>query len=266
MAYQDTEKSTQLGAPIEVYKFTGSFNNYFYTRHDTAVEVAGDTYTPIAIERGTVKLGTQEEKQLAIEVTMPINTQIVFEYAYEQAPPSLILEIIRCHADNLNDTVTLWKGRVTTFTVEKRICKMRVPSIFSYIFQGAAPIPRFQAPCNHLFTDARCGVPEATVRHATVVNSVVGNVIGVDSVPYTEGQVQAGILRVSGGESRMITGLSGTSITVSYPFSQIAVGDTVDVVRGCDHSFTTCRDVYSNGENYGGFPIVPKRNPFTSKL
>ncbi len=266
MAYQDTEKSTQLGAPIEVFKFTGSFNNYFYTSHDTAVEVGGNTYTPLAIERNGVKLGTQTESQLAIEVTMPINTQIVFEYAYEQAPPSLILEIIRCHADNLNDTVTLWKGRVTSFTVEKRICKMRVPSIFSYIFEGAAPIPRYQAPCNHLFTDPRCGVAEATVRHATVVNSVVNNIIGVDSVPYTEDQVLSGILRVVGGESRMIVGLSGTSVTVSYPFSSISIGDSINIVRGCDHSFTTCKTVYNNGDNYGGFPIVPDRNPFMSKL
>lgn len=266
MAYQDTEKSTQQAAPVEVYKFTGSFNNYYYTSHDSAVTVDGQVYTPIAISRNGVKLGTQEEKQLAIEVTVPITTQIVFEYAYEQAPPTLELEIIRCHRDNFNDTVTLWKGRVTSFTVEKRICKMRIPSVFSYIFQGAAPIPRYQGPCNHLFTDARCGIAEATVRHTTVINSVVGNVIGVDTIPYTESEVQAGILRVNGEESRMITGLSGTSVTVSYPFASAEVGDTVEIVRGCDHSFTTCKNVYNNGANYGGFPIVPKRNPFTSKI
>ncbi len=37
----------------------------------------------------------------------------------------------------------------------------------------------------------------------------------------------------------------------------ITVGDTYQVTQGCDKKFTTCRNVFSNGTNFGGFPYVP---------
>jgi uncharacterized phage protein (TIGR02218 family) len=37
----------------------------------------------------------------------------------------------------------------------------------------------------------------------------------------------------------------------------IMVGDTYSVYPGCDKRFATCRNVFANGANFGGFPYVP---------
>ncbi len=267
MAYQDDETGIQSGAPIEVYRFVGSYETYRYTSYSKQVVVNGEVYNPIAITRTVLKVGTQEESQLALEITMPFTDPMIQDYAYDQAPPALVLEIIRAHETDQNDTVTLWKGRVTSFTVEGRLAKVRVPAIFGYILTGTTPAPRYQAPCNHILYDSRCSVLEAAFRETTTVTGFINNIISVASITQVPADLSAGMLRLaSTGEARMITSISGLDITVTYPFSSIENGLACDLVQGCDHSFATCKSKFNNGPQYGGAPLVPARNPFTSKL
>lgn len=266
MTYATEETSPQSGAPIEVYKFIGSFRNYLYTSYQIALTVDAQTYNPETITRGAVKLTTQDQSQEALEITLPFQNGMVQDYAYQEAPPSLDLELYRVHDTDYNDSILLWSGKVTSFTVQGFEAKLKVPSIFDYRLQGNVPTPRFQAPCNHIFTDARCGVSAAGVSENVTVTNVTRNVIAVSGLTYTEAQLLGGKLLSSTGESRMIVGVVGTDITVSYPFSSIGIGSTAAATRGCDHSFTTCKAQFSNGINFGGFPVVPNRNPFTSKI
>lgn len=267
MTYQVQEKGIQSGAPIEVFRFTGTYNTYYLTSYYEAVTVDGQVYTPLTIERNALKVGTQEEDQLALEVTIPFNHAMVREYAYDQAPPTLLCEIFRVHDGDFNDSVLMWKGRVTSFTVEGQIAKLRVPAIFGYIMAGSAPTPRYQAPCNHVLYDVRCGVPEVSNRQATTVTGVLNNIITVAANSFTGTDLIAGMLRLtSSGEARMIVSVTGLDITVTYPFSNIPIGGAIELLRGCDHSFTTCKAKFSNGARYGGTPLVPARNPFTSKI
>lgn len=265
MTYQDQEKGIQSGAPIEVFLFQGTFNTYRYTSYAEPVIIGGETYQPIAIKRDKLKVGTQSEDQLALELSLPFTDAMVQEYAYNQAPPSLTCEIIRVHETDTSDQITLWKGRVTSFTVEGSLAKIRVPSIFGYILQGSTPSPRYQAPCNHILYDTRCGVNEAAFREVQTVTSFLGNVIGVSGITQNPADLAAGMLRLDNGEARMITSVVGTSITVTYPFSNASIGQSVDIIQGCDHSFATCKAKFNNGARYGGCPLVPPKNPFTTK-
>jgi len=267
MTYQTQETGIQSGAPREVFKFTGTYNNYYLTSYYESLTVNGQVYSPITIERNALKVGTQEEDQLALEVTLPFTHPMVREYAYDQAPPALVCEIYRVHETDYNDSVLLWKGRVTSFTVEGQLAKLRVPAIFGYIMAGSAPTPRYQAPCNHVLYDTRCGVNEILNRQATTITGVLNNIITVASNSFTGTDLYAGMVRLtSSGEARMIVSVTGLDITVTYPFSTLTVGDSVQLLRGCDHSFATCKTKFSNGARYGGTPLVPARNPFTSKI
>jgi hypothetical protein len=35
-------------------------------------------------------------------------------------------------------------------------------------------------------------------------------------------------------------------------------------VAGCDHSVSTCAARFGNLANYGGFPFIPTKNPFST--
>ncbi|UXO93751.1 hypothetical protein Pan1_36 [Pseudanabaena phage Pan1] len=268
MPFLDLEQSRSDAQPIELYEFQGSFTTYRLTSYQAQVTAAGGTFVPVAgLERGVLKVGTQEESSLALDITLPYDHPLVAEYAYKTAPPRLELTLYRVHLGDLANAVTMWKGRVTSFSVEGRKAKFRVPSQFAYILQGVTPQPRFQAPCNHLLYDTRCGVNKSANQHTTTVVNIAGNVIQLDSHPYADNECAAGEMSfASGNESRMIISHVGTSFTVSYPFAGLQVGAFVSITRGCDHSFATCKSKFSNGINFGGCPLVPDRNPFISGI
>lgn len=267
MAYQDYETSLTRGRPIELYEFIGTFNTYYFTSYAQSIVSGGKTYDPIPIGRNKFRVGTQEQVENALEVSLPFDNQMVTEYAFQNAPPDLGLTLKRAHETDYNDTVTLWSGRVTAFSVEGRKAKLKIPALFSYVLQGNAPTPRFQAPCNHILYDVRCGIDPTLHQHVTTVVSVTGLIVEVASYPWADGVSTAGVMFTAAGEQRMIMNNIATDVTVSYAFSNINVGDAVTIRKGCDHAFDgDCKLKFANGPRFGGFPIVPARNPFTSTL
>lgn len=267
MAYQDNETSLSDAAPLELYKFIGTYNTYRYTSGQVPVVSGGEAYQPIFITRNALKIQTGDSSESALEVSLPFDNPLVTAYAYQNAPPDLTLELRRAHETDPNDTVLLWTGKVTGFSVEGRTAKMKVPAIFSYIIQGNAPTPRFQAPCNHVLYDQRCGVDPALHQHVTTVASIAGNVIQLATLPFLQDEAAAGQMFNAAGEQRMVISNIGTSVTVTYEFANLQVGDTITIRKGCDHAFEgDCKNRFSNGARFGGFPLVPDRNPFSSTL
>lgn len=267
MSFEVVEKSPYDAEPIELFKFVGTINTYKLTTYSQEVTSGGDVYKPLAgLKRTVLKVGTQEDESANIDISMPFDHPLIAEYAYQTAPPTLEFELRRCHRSNPDDSILMWKGKVLSFSVEGRIAKMRVPSIFSFVLSGVTPAPRYQAPCNHILYDAHCQVDPASYQHVTTVTNIAGNSIQVASFPWSSGAASAGELRLpSKGESRLILGNVGTTIAISYPFASLEVGDSVTIFQGCDHSFDTCKAKFSNGVNFGGCPLVPGKNPFTSK-
>ena len=239
---------------------------YRYTSYQEPVQIGGETFVPVAMKRNAIELSTQEENQLAMEITMPYQEELVRDYAYEESPPVLNLQLLRVHDTDTADFVVLWDGPVTGFTVEGFIAKLRVPSVFDTVLSGNVPGPRYQGPCNHVFTDPRCTISQVSVSQVVPVTQVGGTTVRVSGLTFTDAQVRIGQVITLSGESRMITQRVGDDLTVTYPFSNLTAGETVTVTRGCDHSFETCKTQFNNGENFGGFPVVPNRNPFTSKI
>lgn len=48
--------------------------------------------------------------------------------------------------------------------------------------------------------------------------------------------------------------------------SEIQVGDTFTAVAGCDKTLPTCRDTFSNIDNFRGFPTIPGINKIVASL
>jgi uncharacterized phage protein (TIGR02218 family) len=132
--------------------------------------------------------------------------------------------------------------------------------------QGNVPAPRFQAPCNHILYSSRCGVSPASHQETATVTAISGNVITVDALSFADNDCAAGVI-IASGEQRMVVSNAGTSVTFTYPFANLQIGDEVIIRRGCDHAFDgDCKNKFNNGDNFGGFPLVPGKNPFTSSL
>lgn len=266
MTFQQSETGLVTGQPIELYRFLGTYGNYYFTSHPYDVMSAGELYKAIPISRNKLEIGTQEESELTLEINMPFDEDMIRDYAFRNSPPRLRFQLLKVHQQDLFDRIIMWTGLVQAFAVEGRIAKLRVPSVFSYVLTGNVPRIRYQAPCNHVLYDERCGVNEAFNAHVTPVLSISGNTVVIASSPFAEGDCNGGVMNNQIGEARMIKGQSGGAFTLSYPFSNLTVGMNVRINRGCDHSLTTCRDKFNNHVRFGGFPLVPAVNPFTKNF
>lgn len=269
--YNELEASPASSAPIECYKFIGTFKTYFYTSADRTINLAGEDYLPVPVTRSRVKAGTQEDDNLSLDLEFPFDVEVILDYAYAQTPPKLVLEVYRRQpdADSGTDFVLFWKGVVRGFNVNDRVAKIQVPSVFSLALQGELPSVYYQVPCNHVLYDARCGVPRSSHRFTGTVQVVDGVAITLTSAPTTTNDLAAGeIVNLRNTERRLILSNTGSSISIGYPFVDLLPGDPVELVRGCNHRGKSgdCKLKFDNLINYGGYEYIPADNPFQGEV
>jgi uncharacterized phage protein (TIGR02218 family) len=122
--------------------------------------------------------------------------------------------------------------------------------------------------CDASLGDGRCGVDLAAYRAEGAVVAVLSEtrlvVSGMDG--FAPGACRYGTLAFSSGANAGATvdiedhRRDGGAVTVSLwlpPSLPVAVGDGFVVTAGCDKSFAMCRQRFSNGTNFRGFPHMP---------
>lgn len=261
MAYIDDEISDIDGQPNELYKFDGAFQSYYYTTGPKTISFAGNDYIPATLERSEISAGTQEDDGLAINIEMPISLDLVQQYAFQIAPPSLRLTIYRYH--NIAEWVPYWNGIVGQIKVNDGRASLRSPSIIETVLNGSFPNVYYQTICNHRLFDERCGIDEADWDQVATVAAIIGRSVELSTIGTLDGQLIGGTARLANGEERMIVAQTGNIITVNYPYSSINLADTMTIIAGCDHARDgDCINRYANGINFGGFLYIPPENVF----
>ena len=259
MAYLDDDQSVHDGQPIELYKFEGpsASLSFYYTSYHDNVLYLGDTYVAVPLARNSIRVSAVD-RQPEMVVQLPRNLDIVQEYAFSVAPRNLELTVFRMHTIT-GDAITYWSGSVSGFSVSGDVAKLRSASKLGDALDTEIPAVYYQSLCNHRLYDTRCGVVEASFTTATTVSSVSGTTVVVGAVgPNTH---KAGeIVRASDGERRTIVAQSGTTLTITHPFRELNVSDSVDLKAGCDHSVSTCKTTFSNVINFGGHPNIPVKD------
>jgi len=267
--FEDTELSVYDGRPVEVYKFLGTFQNYYYTSHQQEITIAGQLYTPANIKRGVVKHSSMGGDGSDLELTVPYDLDIMVDYAYEKTPPDLRVEIIRHHlgTDPATDWVKYWIGKVVSFSVTGKVGRMQVPSVFELALGGTIPNVGNHNQCNNILFDTRCGLTAASFQQNTTIVSVTDNVIEVADDGFADNYLVAGKMVIPAkSEERMITANVADVVTVNYPFYDAEAGDSIQLFAGCDHLFSTCLSKYTNTDNYVGAAFMPGYNPFSGSL
>lgn len=126
----------------------------------------------------------------------------------------------------------------------------------------------FRPSCSANLGDHHCGVSLTDARYR--VDSMITNVEGRQRIslpPVVNGHLfEAGSVIFMSGESSgdhiEITGVSDdeTSFHIVLwrpPRGVVKAQDQVRIIAGCDKSFSSCRDRFSNTINFRGFPHMP---------
>lgn len=169
-------------------------------------------------------------------------------------------------------SVLLWSGRIARVT--------RRDHAFELDLENAAaaldvPVGRvFARSCDAVLGDARCKVDLDQPAHSTM--AIIDTVIAASSLlvtapggpwaalPWTDwagSQMQVQTGRLAGtswpiASARLEAGQVRLTLARAMPLLPMA-GDSLRLVIGCDHSFATCRDRFSNQLNFQGCPLMP---------
>ena len=264
MAFEDDEQSKHAGRPVELFKYEGTYDNYYYTSGPALINYDGNDYVPIATKRSALNVQTQNDDNSEVTIELPVSSQLIAVYGFQIAPPDLALTIYRGHN---GDFVRAWSGNVENIQVIKGTASVRVPSDLASALNADFPNVYYQGPCNHALFDARCGIEYADWSFATEVTANAGVSVTLDGIGTLTGQLVGGDAVLASGERRMIIGQAGNVITLNYPFAQIAATDVIIIAAGCDLSWAgDCNTRFNNQLKFGGFPFITSKNIFSTGL
>jgi hypothetical protein len=165
-------------------------------------------------------------------------------------------------------------GRVAECEVGRSRIAIRAKSLMNLLAVQQMPRRLYQASCNHVFGDAMCGYERVLGRNAAGVSTGIGAVTIVALAGSTQARIATGfspdpttaydegtITALSGansGATRTVAALAEGVVRLLKPWlSPVSVGDTFQLLPGCDHTTQTCQTVLQNIARYGGFPHVP---------
>lgn len=268
MTYQTFEESTAGGSPFELIRFSRAGQLWGFTTKEEAVSFGGLVYEPEVITRSALQQNN-EDGTMSVEITLPRDNDFVAQFIGASAPTPVQVTLFRNHrGELLTETVTIFLGDVTSTAFRASQAVLFCTSLESVF---ALPIARvhIQRTCPWMLYDNDCGVDIGTFTHAGTIDAVstadprVLTLAGVPNIGGGSTYYQNGVLEV-GAQKRLIVAQDADEVTVFVPFNpQVVAGATCDAIAGCDRTTGAAGCTrFSNLPRFGGFTIIPLRNPW----
>lgn len=270
MAFAPQELSLEGGKPVELYKFALGSTLFPFTSSEQQIIADAVTYEPEVINRSKI-VNSSEQKDNQLNIKVPASN--LFARVFINVIPGE-RSSVTIFQQHLTDTptpenVAIFKGFVSTVSFVKNgkeaiiICRPLTSA-------AGRPMPRqtYQGLCNHMLYDARCTLLEANFEEIGLITAETDRDVTLDSTftNLTGDYWEAGFIEL-GNEFRLIVGQVNDVMKLNLPFKASALNRTVRVVPGCKHRLQQdCITKFNNGDNYGGFPYVPTKNPFATGL
>ena len=154
-------------------------------------------------------------------------------------------------------------GRVADTDCGRSRIDIKVKSLMNLLAMQQMPRRLYQAACTHVFGDAMCtfnrsGMAATAIALAGSTQAQLVTALAPSPATlYDQGTV-AGVTGANAGATRTVKQLAAGTVFLLKPFLYpVALGDTFELLPGCDHTAATCQGVFNNLVHYGGFPYIP---------
>ena len=266
MSFDAQEESQASGSPVELYTIAVGSSTY---RHHTSIEdsvtIGGYVYTSLAgLSREKIVPGDED-----LTISLPTSHEFVGDYQQSAPGQKATITIRRYHRGDTSDPRVIYKGvlREITFEEDGAVSTLKLTPVAA-AFKKTIPTDTFQATCNRVLFDSKCGLNRNDYLYSGVVTAVNGNLVTVSGLEAAKGDgwATAGYVTIGVLDYRMVVLQDGDDLELVLPFFVDVSGETVSVFAGCKHDVNTCESKFSNDINFGGFPYVPTKNIFVSGL
>jgi len=260
LTYATRETSDYDGEPYFLYTFTKGTTINRFTSHYSDVEYSGNTYTASPIRHQAINQSGQVER-VTMEVVFPKSSSFASTFFTPNYSDVQTLTILRFHHGVDSGFEVMWKGRVISYEASGDEVILTCESIQTTIRNGGLR-GKYQRTCRHTLYDDNCGLDIDSFYSSLTISSIDGFDITFSSTGQDDGYYRGGIMEKD-GEFTFIRKDVSNVLTVQYLVDGIEAGETVRVAPGCDLAQTTCVEKFNNVVNFGGYPYIPNKNPFT---
>jgi uncharacterized phage protein (TIGR02218 family) len=257
--YDVADRALEGGAPAELFQFTGGVTAYYATGQ-RKVNWNGVDYAPDWLLHGALEQSEELNKQ-GLEISVRSACPVAQLYVQDIPARTVNVRVYR-YLEGVEDYRLVWAGRVTkpVFSSQEDVCVLHCEPVFTMLKRPGLR-RNYQILCPYSLYDGRCGMAMAAYTQRAAVTAVDGGRITL-AASRPDGYFAGGILRF-GARHRLIISHAGQQVTVAGGVPGLAAGSEADVSAGCDKTLATCRDRFGNNLNFGGFPYIPLKNPFT---
>ena len=271
MTFDALETSRESGSVLELYTFTFGLSIFRFTSFQRDIVWQGLSYTSTPISRSNTGASI-EDVAGQVTITLPLDNEVPQLFVRNVPGKVGTVEIQRAQVDDVaEETVVLFNGFVANVSLDGELEAKVLCNPQTKIFNRSAPRIQFMSLCGHILYDERCKVDISLFTFTGLVSALSTNVItvnGAGAVGLADHFV-GGFCRFPAGsfdDARLILAQSGDVLTLLIPFAENVLGQDIDLFAGCDRSLATCDSKFAAVPNYGGFPFVPRKNPFGTRL
>lgn len=258
MSYESRDTSRDSGEPVEAFTFITTFGTFRYSTHPVEITIDDEVFQPMpGITRSAIEVSSNLASSVTVDISVLFNSDVAVACGYLSTPTEMTVEIWATHVGE-NDHEVIWVGTATGYVTSGLMLNIMTGNALQNSIAGPMASIIYQTMCNHVLYDARCKVDRPTFTTAAVVTAIGDAVIQVGDDGVANGELIAGeIINDRTGERRLIISNITNTLTISYDFDDILVGDTVSLSQGCLHNTDDCVNRFNNIANYGGFPFIP---------
>lgn len=233
-------------------------------QHTTGPGGSNEDYVPAPIGRGgsTVK---NEMSKANMDVRLDLEHALAQDLLARWVEASTVLTVF---TKRNSGTDVTWKGRLVSVVPDDDHLKLVFESIYTSMRRPGLRA-RFQKNCRHALYARGCYVDPVDFEWPGEVQTMTGVVLTIpEAADKEDGYFTGGMIAAPDGTMSYITNHLGDAVTLGRVSSSLGAafadegpGLAVLLYPGCDHSYATCRDKFSNEDNYGGFDYIPTKNP-----
>lgn len=263
--YSELEFSVHGGRPVELYRFVHGAQVWTYSS-GPEIDHGNETYVAFPVGRDDLQQ-TRELHKSGLEIMLPRSSELSMLYLVGVPQSVVTVTIFRAHVGASDGPVVYWKGRIVAVGwPDPATAKLTCESVFTSLKRPGLRA-RYQRMCRHALYSEQCGVDKGAYAVAGTVSAVdeTGMVLTISEAgALADGWFTGGMLETSAGVFQFVLGHSGSDISISSP-GGLAADDAVTLYPGCARSRESCKNKYDNILNFGGFPWIPRRNPFDGR-
>lgn len=260
MSFLSAETSIFGGKPIELYEFRRGTTTWLLNTSRKDVTYNGSIYKTAYIKRDNLR-STGALGRQALNVTVSASNDLAQSYLGGMPAQITTLTIYRKHVGE-DEVGQVWAGRIVSISFADDEATIKCEPI-STALRRIGLRATYQVLCRHALYGPQCRATDARI--SGTVSQVNGElvVVGGFSLPPQPKYFAGGTIR-NASDAWLIVDQDSTTLTLAQPPIGLVVGASVTLSAGCDHTAYGANGCakFENLDNFGGFPFMPKRNPF----